>query len=66
VTLLCLRIEDAYNLFGRLSRAEYNFRQSLSNMPVMVDLGKAQVLERQMPQALYGLVNADSAVFDLV
>jgi hypothetical protein len=32
---------------------------------MMVNLGKAQVFKRQMPQALHGLFNIHSSVFDI-
>jgi hypothetical protein len=66
VSLFRLGIEDAYNLFSRFSRTEYNLWQSLADVPVMVNLGKAQVLKWQIAQLLYSLLDADFAVFNFL
>ncbi len=33
---------------------------------MVIDAGETEVLERQVPQPLYGVIDADPAVFDLL
>ena len=61
-----LGIKNAQNLFDGLAGAEYDFGQSLANLPMVVNTGEPQILERQVTQFIYGLLDADFALFDLL
>ena len=43
---------DGNHMVGRLARAEYDFGDAVAQGAVVVDLGEAQVFERQVPHAV--------------
>ncbi len=57
--------EDFSYLFGGFAGAVDDFREAAANLAVMVHVGKAQILERQMAQPLDSLVNADVPALNL-
>jgi hypothetical protein len=53
-------------VLGGLARAENNLGKTTSNLTMMVNARKAEVLERQMPEFLDRIVHANLAVLDLL
>ena len=53
------------NLRRRLAFAEYDLREAFAKRPVVVDLGKSQVLERQVPELLQDLVATQPVLLEL-
>jgi hypothetical protein len=58
--------EDSGHLLGRFTFSEYHFRHTVAQGTVMIDLGKAQVLEGKMPDALHRLIGRKLALADLL
>lgn len=56
VVLAVLRqaFEDSGNLRGRLALAKNHLRHADSQHPMVIDLGKPQILKREVSQAVYG------------
>ena len=50
-------------MFGGFALAVYYFRVALAQRPVVVEPGKAEVLERQGLQARHGLIDACVSIF---
>ena len=48
----------ASKLFQSLAGCENNFRKTLAQLPVMINVGKTQIFKGQVQQALPGLCNA--------
>jgi hypothetical protein len=58
--------EDSRYLLGRFALGEDNFGYSLAEGAMVVELGKTEVFERQVAQALNGFVGSETLAPDLV
>jgi hypothetical protein len=58
--------ENAGYLFGGLALTENDFRHALAKGAVMIDLGKSQVFEGQVAEAVDGVVGRELLLSDLV
>lgn len=56
--MICQSLKNTCDLPWSLSLAEYDFRYSLAKCPVMIDLGKSEVFEREVAQPFDGLIGA--------
>ena len=65
-TVLCHALEDSRDLLRRLPFRKDDFRQSLAQPPVMVDLGESQVFKWKMSQPSNSLIGADGPVLYLL
>jgi hypothetical protein len=50
----------------RLALSKYHFRHAYAQRAMMIDLGKSQIFERQMPQALDSFVGRNLSRTDLL
>jgi hypothetical protein len=66
VALFRQQLEYLDDLGISFAGAVYHFRKTASDMPMVIDLGKTNILERQMPQLFDGFVNIEIAVFYLL
>ena len=57
---------DLRNLLRSLARAVYNLREAASQLPVVVDLGIAQLLVGQVGQPGQGVLDADIPRLDFL
>ena len=58
--------EDFNYLFGGFAGAVNDFREAASNLAMMVYMGKAQILKRQVAKFFNCLLDVNFAVFDLL
>ena len=58
--------EDSGDLAGSFAQGEDHFGNALAQGAMVVDFGKAEVLERHVAQSLNGCVGGDSLLSDFV